>query len=246
MPLQLFTGEIPKLRALIPFRAKGYKHIPKELRTKWKPNSVACIFTEYAKSNQFRVLIDRKIHITRDLTISKTLPEIEPDCQQDTYVHIQNRNKDNDNTIVSVARIDEPKPPIPEPPEPEDLPPLSQTLPQSHTPSAFSIDTPLDATHVHLTNSPAQENPYTQCPRRSNAGKYTTTQFHDKTFLVVHQHSGDSPAFHTFPSISTTEPSTYMKAISGPHYTEWREVIVEELTSLNNNKTWVLTELPID
>ena len=58
IPLEAFTGEIPKLSDLIPFGANGYKHIPKELRTKWELNSLPCIFTGYAGTNQFRVLIN--------------------------------------------------------------------------------------------------------------------------------------------------------------------------------------------
>jgi len=121
-PLQLFTGEIPKLRALIPFGARGYKHVPKEVRTKWEPNSIRCIFTGYAGSNQFRVLIDRNIHITRDLTIFKAPLELEPGSQPDTYVHMW--EEDYDDTITSWTPIEETKPRTPEPPEPEDLPPL--------------------------------------------------------------------------------------------------------------------------
>ena len=70
-PLQVFTGEIPKLPALIPFGAKGFKHVPKELRSKWEPNRVPGIFTGYAGTVQFRVLINRKIHITRDFDLAK-------------------------------------------------------------------------------------------------------------------------------------------------------------------------------
>jgi len=70
-PLEAFTGARPKLGALIPFGAKGYNHIPKELRRKWEPNSIPCTFTGYAGTNQFRVLINRRIHVTRDLTLVK-------------------------------------------------------------------------------------------------------------------------------------------------------------------------------
>ena len=69
-PLEAMTGETPKLGALILFGAKGLKHVPKELRTKWEPNIVPCIFTGYAGTNQLRVLIDRRIHIPRHLTIA--------------------------------------------------------------------------------------------------------------------------------------------------------------------------------
>jgi len=57
-PLEAFTGEKPNLAELILFSAKGFKHVSKELRTKWEPNGIPCTFVEYAGTNQFRVLVD--------------------------------------------------------------------------------------------------------------------------------------------------------------------------------------------
>ena len=74
-PLEVFTGERPRLADLIPFGAKGFMHVPKELRTKWEPNSIPCIFTGYGGTNQYRVMVNRRIHITRDFDMARR-PEI--------------------------------------------------------------------------------------------------------------------------------------------------------------------------
>ena len=65
-PLQLFSEGNPQPSSLILFWAKGFKHVPKELRTKWEPHSIPCTFTDYAETKQFCVLIGKRIHITRD------------------------------------------------------------------------------------------------------------------------------------------------------------------------------------
>ena len=39
-PLELLLGEKPHLSSLIPFGAKGFKHVPKELRSKGEPKSI--------------------------------------------------------------------------------------------------------------------------------------------------------------------------------------------------------------
>jgi len=39
-------------------------------------------------------------------------------------------------------------------------------------------------------------------------------------------------------------PNTLQEALSRPDSKEWREAITVELTSLEKNKTWILTSLP--
>jgi len=56
--LEVFTGERRKLADLIPLGVKGFNLVPKELRTKWKPNSVPCTFTGYGGTNQYRVMVN--------------------------------------------------------------------------------------------------------------------------------------------------------------------------------------------
>jgi len=85
-PLEVFTGEAPKLTSQIPFGTKGFKHVPKELRTKWEPNSIFCTFLGYEEMNQFRVLTDRKVHVTRDLDLVKAKPsEIDRQLPRNQY-----------------------------------------------------------------------------------------------------------------------------------------------------------------
>ena len=67
-PLQAWTGEALHVRKLIKFGTIGYKHIPKELRTKWEPNSQKCVFVGYGGTNLYRILIDNRIHVAPYLT----------------------------------------------------------------------------------------------------------------------------------------------------------------------------------
>ena len=41
-----------------------------------------------------------------------------------------------------------------------------------------------------------------------------------------------------------TEPNTYAEAVTGPNAKDWKLAIAEELASLAENESWLLTELP--
>ena len=102
-PIEAMTGETPKLGTLIPFGARGFKHVPKELRTKWDPNSVPCIFAGYAGTNQFRVLIEQRIHITRDLTIANSGTDNAATIQASGLVPIHLLGESNEKVTTSAA-----------------------------------------------------------------------------------------------------------------------------------------------
>ena len=115
------------------------------------------------------------------------------------------------------------------------------------TPGEFPIDTPVDAIHVRLPAEPQpQEEAYAQRPRRTNAGKFTTSRFPDESFssLAIHQPRTNADGFRALKCISTSEPTTYAEAISGANHEQWKAAIEEELTSFYDNDTWVLTPLP--
>jgi len=219
-PLEAMTGEIPKLGALISFGAKGFKHVPKELRTKWEPNSVPCIFTGYAGTNQFRVLIDRRIHITRDLTIADGSTNETVVIPPPGLVPISLADDSDEDSTTSAADHAEPKPPTPEPPAAERTIPTPETPPRTQTPGGFPIDTPEETIYIRppqAINPPPQEPIYSQRPRRANAGKFTSTRFHDETFsslatLYPNPNSYNCQAYNT---MGTTEPTTYTEAIRG-------------------------------
>ena len=116
-PLEAFTDKRPGLANLIPFGTKGFKHVPKELWTKWEPNSVPCIFTGYGRTNQYRVMVNRKIHVTRDFKPAKRT-EIDSRNNvpfQRVPITVDHDSSDDDTT--SAAHEEEPRPPTPEPPE---------------------------------------------------------------------------------------------------------------------------------
>jgi len=248
-PLQVFTGEIPKLTALIQFGAKGFKHVPKELRSKWEPNSIPGIFTGYAGTNLFRVLINCKIHITRDFDLAKAGSEKTAIGRPERLLSVSFNDDPIDDTPTSAAERQEPKPPIPEPPEPEQ-PAKHCTIPQTpqriHTPGEFPQDTIEEVIHVRPPDPPVQEEVYSQRPHRTTAGKRTSTRFHDEQFSVItiHNTHHHSPEYYAYYTTSTTEPTTYTEATTGANKEMWVAAIQEELTSLHDNNTWVISYLP--
>jgi len=252
-PLQRFTGEVPNLTSLIPFGAKAFKHVPKELRTKWEPNSIPCIFTGYGGTNQFRVLIGRKIHITRDLSVGKpnnytneqrlTPPSNKP------FVPITVDEMTGDDIPMSAAETLPPDNPIQEPADPDDLAPPPQTPHRTYTPGVFPQDPIDDIIHLRQpqpAEPPPQEEIYSARPRHTTAGKFSSTRFHDETFSgLAYQKLPPLPTeYHAYYLSNIPEPASYTEAIIGPNQKQWKEAIEEELQSLHDNHTWVITSLP--
>jgi len=255
-PLEAFTGEKPNLADLIPFGAKGFKHVSKELRTKWEPNSIPCTFVGYAGTNIFRVLVDRKIQITRDLVLTKEIPDNQhrkPCLSNDTeLVPITSSDDESDDMSTSSReRMQEPASQQPELLEVENITPTPQTPSRNYTPGEFPRDSPEDLDVIHL-RPPAipeplpQEEVYAQRPRRQNAGKFTSTRFRDEQFssLAIRDCKHTQPEYSAYYTTITSEPTTYSDALSGPNSQQWKEALHEELDSLFDNKTWVITTLP--
>jgi len=247
-PLEAWTGETLKLQWVGYFGAIGYKHTPKQLRTKWEPNSQRCVFVGYEGTNQYRVLINKQIHITRDLTLLKQTPQTDPKLAQreksTDIVQISDESEDDVNEVPSVSTPT--TNPQPRSPSPKDPDPPPQTSAKPITPGQFPPDTPEDALHVRpqfLPNPPHQEVEYSQRPRRNTAGRFSSTQFHDEEFSPLVMSSNPDPLpgtyCHAYQSslASETEPTTYNQAITGPNSNQWKLAIDVELTSLEENNT---------
>ena len=148
--------------------------------------------------------------------------------------------------MTSAANNERPNSPTPEPPAAERAPLIPQTPHRTQTPSDFPVDTSEEMIHVQLlqqANPAPQELIYGQRPCRANAGKLTSTRFHDESFtsLATHDSGPYTKDYQAYNLISITEPATYMEAIQGRSKKEWLKAIKEELTSLHNNNTWTVT-----
>jgi len=252
-PLEAFTGKKANLATLIPFGAKGFKNVPKELRTKWEPNSIPCTFVGYEGTNQFRVLIEDRIHITRDLVLAKSpseerLGEVGR-YRESNQVQIDSSDEESDDMSTSSPKSQQAPSPQPEYLEAENITPVPQTPSRNHTPGEFPRDSPLSIIHVRPPTIPEpapQEEVYAQRPRRQNAGKFSSTRFRDEQFsnLAMQDYNSTQSKYKAYHVLTTTEPATYSEALTGPNKNEWKEVINEELDSLAENKTWIITTLP--
>ena len=98
------------------------------------------------------------------------------------------------------------------------------------------------------TNSQPPEPRVSQRSRRTNAGKFISARFRDQQFsrLAIDSSPNTLPAYHAFCTMRTydTEPNTYAEAVTGPNAKDWKLAIAEELASLAENESWLLTELP--
>ena len=142
-PLEAWTGDSLKLQLLGYFGAIGYKHTPKQLRTKWEPNGQRCVFVGYEGTNQYRVLINKQIHITRDLTLLKQTPQTDPKPAQSEkssdIVQISDESEDDVDEVPSASTLT-PNPQSRSPsPKAPDQPP--QTPAKPITPGQFPPDT---------------------------------------------------------------------------------------------------------
>ena len=251
-PIEAWTGEALQLRKLIIFGTVGYKHIPKQLRTKWEPNSQKGIFVGYEGTNQYRVLINKKIHITRDLTLVKQPPLETCPFSNTTRELVQIPDESDDDMSDHQPA---PALPIKVSTEPssstERVPPLPTPL-KVNTPGDFPLDAVEDMIHLQPESPhnqlPPSEPAVSQRSRRTNAGKFTSARFRDQQFSRLAVDSGPDalPACHAYRTMRTydTEPNSYGEAVTGPNAKEWKLAIAEELASLAENESWLLTELP--
>ena len=158
----------------------------------------------------------------------KVTPKPKTSTDKEQCVPVRIKDEDSDDTTTSGTDTDKPKPPTPEPPAADNSSQTPHTPQRNFTPGEFPTDTPLDAIHVRLPAEPQpQEEAYPQRPRRTNAGKFTSTRFHDESFssLAIHQPNTNPGGFCALQSISTSEPTTYAEAISGANHEQWKAAI---------------------
>ena len=140
---------------MIAFGAKGFYHVPKELESKGEPNSIPCTFVGYEGTNQFQVLVDRKIHITRDLVLMREIPENQhrKPCPSD---HTQlvpitsSDDKSDDMSTSSRERMQEPAPRPPEFLEADNITPTPQTPSRHYSRGEFPRDRHENLNVIHL------------------------------------------------------------------------------------------------
>ena len=161
---------------------------------------------------------------------------------------VTNSNWDEESTR-SAADYSEPKPPTPEPAEAEMTIPTHKTPQRTQTSGGFPMDTPKETIQIRPPqdiNPPLQDPIYSQRPRTANASKFTATRFHHETFssLATYYPNPNTYNCQGYNTMSTTKPTTYAEAIKRQNNREWKEAIEEELTSLRDNNTWMITSLP--
>jgi len=138
---------------------------------------------------------------------------------------------------------------IQKPAEADDLAPPLQTPQRTYTPSVFPQDPIDDIIHLRPpqpAEPPPQEEIYSAPPRRSTAGKFSSTHFHDETFSgLAYQKLPPPPTeYHAYYLSNIAELASYKEGIIGPNQEKWKEAIEEELESLHDNNTWIITSLP--
>jgi len=250
-PFELWIGNpIPDLSHLILFGTHALRHIPKNKRTKWEQNGERCIVIGYEGTNQYRVLIGRKIYCARDIHVigngnddnseeESTGPgvvswdlqsESEEESEKEETVIRQRRNTRavtrgeerirREETNENATTSKIPKPAVPDPTTIE-------------PPASIRTDSPT-ADWEALAHSMRDSETAAGSQRtsgRASAGRFFSTKFHEEAFLATAM-------------LDNEEPAGYKEAITSPLAKEWEKAIEEELVSLKVNRTWGIVDLP--
>ena len=237
-PYEAWWGLKPSLNHLRIFGCSAFIHAEKHTRTKLKPKSRPGMFLGYSEeSKAYRIwdLTKQKVVITRDIICNEQDPLLFPPQaipQNPTPVTVVFKTRSSP-LLSQPAAIPLDSPSIPTASQvslplqvpssvPVQLPPIPNTVD-----SPTQEDDPLD--RLDLIEKP-------DGPSRSSRQSKPPNRYGDWAYLTQLAAANDT----------SLEPGSLIEALSSPEADRWIQAMQEEYTSLLQNATWEITDLPLD
>lgn len=228
-PEELWTGKVPELKDLRVFGCKAMSHVPKEKRSKFDPKSKSCIFVGYSSSTKgFRLYdpVSCKFLVSRDVKFF----EDEKGGEQ-LKVRFDDRGH-----FINLPEI------------------RNEVEEMMHEPTTASGEAEAVAEAV-------SENEDDDCDEPDDSDE--PDNFEDADYVpqpnVVHEGSAQDRCYPqrvrrpvdrflaqaVEVTVAVADPVTPDEALSGPDADCWRAAMKREISSLKENRTWTLVDLPV-
>ena len=263
-PHELLFGRIPDIRYLRVFGCRAWVHIPKDQRTKWKPNSIPMIFVGYEPGSKAYRLWDPA---SRSIKVSATVrfDESELPCKPKPKPLVQPRpvtlpaKAPSTHVTIDYWNEDPLLPSSPSPPSPS----------CSSTPEVISSTSaqPPTSSPVHNPSTPSipiQPEPVPDTPRDTQETRRSTRVSKPVTWyeggspkLWNIQREGETKdealdrAYQEYIELSTIslvpdEPNTYEKAVAADDATLWLDAMETEIKAMEDLDVWEAVPRPAD
>jgi len=223
-PWELFFGRKSDVSGMRVFGSKTYVHVPKQLRRKLDPLSIAGIFVGYEpNSKAYRVLMDSgKVQISRDVIFLERVPSAAnkaaaSEAEQannkvsarvpDRPITVQEDNSEADSTGIDLG-------------------------------PTYSTDSEAEAEATQAATEEAE-------PAAEDTAA-TSAQETQQSCFPQRERKQPKQIYKAQAAMATEleEPQTYAEAMRAPDAPQWKLAMDEEMTSLRENSTWTLEQQP--
>lgn len=239
-PEEIWSGRRPNVGNIRVFGCKAMMHIVKQKRKKFDAKSKECIMVGYAENSKAYRLLDpetNRIHISRDVIfLENEVIDCSPIESNHLYFFMpENKNEVKDMSNEAINDADENwldnnglndgnesfisanSSVADDEHHDEDNETVDLTLDDSNN---QSYEDPNDRTFVPTENVQIDE----------NARRMTTRSASRSNDIALIANASD--------------PKSVKEALAGPNASHWRKAMEAEIRSLDDNRTWTLTDLP--
>lgn len=215
-PIEMWTGRKPNVSNLKMFGSIGYVHIPKAKRKKMDTKSRKCIMIGYT-TNGYRLWNEesRKIVLSRDVVFNEIPIEHKQNEKIITEPYLNVEDEESDEGPMVNENIEDP---------PEDV--VQEIVVQDVVQDVMQGR---ESDDENLTIPPAHDRPIRtkRIPKR-----FESCEMGQSAMVFVASES------------DSDTPLTFNDMKSSPDHENWENAVLDEIRSLEKNKTWISVNLP--
>jgi transposase InsO family protein len=223
-PYELWMGKKPRIKHLRIIGSSCYVHIPAERRKKMDKKAVKGFLVGYDGDERYRIYIpnDHKVILSRDIQFQERIN----DCI--SKIKLPMKDIENEDQVEEEDRPDEQK--IDTEGKSEINSEDSQKLRKASR-GDEEYETRSELGDIDEEEETSQQTSGRVLRDRSTLKK--PKHLEDYTMIV-----------EEFVNQVTEDPATFEDALRSENSAEWKRAMDREITSLKENQTWILTDLP--
>lgn len=242
-PEELWSNKKPVLAMMRVFGCTAMVHIPKEKRKKLDDKSSECIFVGYSDESKAYRLYSKQngnIIVSRDVIFleANAVKEKVNDSQQDDFF----RTTIIEELVATEVTPDEIEPAVAADGGNESNNQSFEVNANDVSLNGFDENRSEDDTLLstsELSFADAESTIISNDLIASSSGEDTSYEVQRRSKRVVDQ---ERKLFAS--SIEMNDPETFKEAIQRADSEDWKRAMADEMSSLNENETWELTDLP--